>query len=157
MPFESTLLFRHTSSACNISWYEVGHLQECNMGFQPLITRCTPFSMGYVARTALWFDPKSSESVALEPNNAAISKNQWNQYIVLCPWSCRKSTCPLTDHGDHHRLRLPTQFQNINLQTAHHVCQHQFANSNRLQRLHVHHFRKHHGMHHVIVAKSCSE
>ena len=60
--------------------------------------------------------------------NSAIAKKQWNQYAVLYPWSCKKSTCPPKGHGDHHRLWLSIQIQSINLQTAYHVSQHQFAN-----------------------------
>ena len=60
-------------SACNISWYEVGHPQESSVGFQPLFSQCTPcgtflglLPLRYVARTALWSDPTSNKSVALD-------------------------------------------------------------------------------------------
>ena len=59
------------SPACNISWPEVGHPPESNNGFQPSFAQCIPcgnfwcsVSMRNVARSALWFDPRSSKSVA---------------------------------------------------------------------------------------------
>ena len=92
------------------------------MSFQPLLTRCSPCRSSlwvhslrrYAARTVLWFDPKSSKSVAREPNNTPISMKNESYYVVLCPWGCRKSMCPLTDDWYHHRLRRGKKILNPN-------------------------------------------
>ena len=77
-------------------------------------------------------------------------------------WASRFSfsPCPygivvVVFHFDSGGRKAKVQTQNVNLQTAHHVSQHQFANSTPLPGSRDDHFVTHHVVHYVTFRKNC--